>query len=87
MGLRDLKDLWAEMINIYGDSELVIKQFHSIYQANHPRLRSYRNLLLDLLEDFKEYHFTVIPRKGNIAADALAVSASVFHVPEYPNKQ
>ena len=43
--------------------------------------------MLDLLEDFKEHHFTAIPRKENVAADALAVSASVFRVPKYPNKQ
>ena len=43
--------------------------------------------MLDLLEGFKEHHFTVIPRKENVAADALAVSASVFQVPEHPNKQ
>ena len=99
MGLKALKDLHARKINIYGDSEMVVKKFQRSYQAKHPRLRSYRNLVLDLLEDLKEYHFTVIPRKENVAsftiiprkenvaADALVVSASVFQLPMYPNKK
>ena len=87
LGLRALKVLQAKKINIYGDSKLLIKKFERSYQAKHPRLRSYRNLVLDLLEDFKEYHFTVIPRKENVAVDSLPLSASVFQIPIYPNKQ
>ena len=75
--------------NIYinGDCELIINQVKGIYQAKHPRLRSYRNLVLDLLENFKEYHLSVIPRKKNVIPDALVVSASVFKIPAYPNKK
>ena len=43
--------------------------------------------MLDLLEGFKEHQFTVIPRKENVAVDALAVLASFFQLPMYPNKQ
>ena len=43
--------------------------------------------MLDLLEYFEEYHFTIISGKENVVADALVVSASVFQVPKYPNKQ
>ena len=87
LGLRDLKALQAKKISIYGDSMLVIKQVERSYQAKHPRLWSYKNLVLDFLEDFKQYHFTVIPRKENIAVDSLPLSASVFQIPIYPNKQ
>ena len=68
LGLRVLKDLKAKKFHIYGYTELVIKQFERGYQVKNPRLRSYKNLVLDLLEDFKEYHFIVIPRKENVAA-------------------
>ena len=77
----------AKNIYIDGDFELIINQVKGSYQAKHPRLRSYRNLVLDLLEDFKEYNFTVIPRKENVAVDSLPLSASVFQVLEHPNKQ
>ena len=63
LGLKVLKDLKAKRIYIYGDSKLVINQVKGSYQDKHPKLRSYRNLVLDLLEIFKEYHLSVIPRK------------------------
>ena len=63
LGLRALRDLQAKKIDIYGDSELVIKQVQGGYQTKHLRLRSYINLVLDLLEGFKEHQLTVIPRK------------------------
>ena len=47
--LRALKDLQVKKIDIYGDSELVVKQVRGSYQAKHLRLRSYKNLVLDLL--------------------------------------
>ena len=62
-GLRALIDLQAKKIDIYGDFELVVKQVQGSYQAKHLRLRSYRNLVLDLLEGFREHQFTVILRK------------------------
>lgn len=87
LGLRVLKNLRAKKIYIYGDSELVINQFKGSYQAKHPRIRSYRNLVLDFSESFKEYHLSVIPRKENGIVDALAVSTSLFKFPVYPNKK
>ena len=87
LGLRALRDLQAKKIDIYGDFEPVIKQVQRSYQAKHPRLRSYRNLVLDLLEGFKEHQINIIPRKENIAVDALAVSTSVFQVPKHPNEK
>ena len=85
LGLKVLKDLRAKKVYIYGDSKLIINQVKEIYRAKHPRLRSYKNLVLDLLESFKEYSFLVIPRKKNAITDALGVSVSVFKIPIYPN--
>lgn len=86
LGLRVLRNMNAKNIYIYGDSELVINQVKRIYQAKHSRLRSYTNLVLDLLESFNEHHLSFIPRKENGIADALAVLTSVFKIPVYPNK-
>ena len=86
LGLKALKDLHAQRISIQGDSELVIKQVQGSYQAKHPRLKSYKNLVLDLMEGFKEYQYTVIPRGENSEADALAVSSSIFQVLEHPKE-
>ena len=65
----------------------MVKQVQGSYQAKHLRLRLYRNLVLDLLEGFKEHQLTIIPRKENVAVDALAVSASLFQDPKHPNEQ
>jgi len=50
-------------------------------------LRAYRNLVLDLLEEFLEYNLTMIPRGGNQIADALSTSSLVFKIPFFPNKR
>ena len=49
-------------------------------------MKSYRNLVLDLMEGFKECQYTVIPRGENSEADSLAVSTSLFQVPINPNE-
>ena len=53
LGLKALKDLQAQRIDIQGDSELIIRQVQGSYQAKHPRTKLYRNLVLDLMEGFK----------------------------------
>jgi ribonuclease HI len=52
LGLKVLKELGANRIAVHGDSELVINQVKGIYQSKHPILRAYKNLVLDLLEDY-----------------------------------
>jgi ribonuclease HI len=60
LGLRVLKELGAKRIAVHGDSKLIINQVKGIYQSKHPRLRAYKNLVLDLLEEFSEYNLSVI---------------------------
>ena len=85
LSLKMLKVLKAK--KVYGDSQLIINQVNGTYQAKNPRMRSYRNLVLDLLESFKEYHISVIPKYQNVSVDALAVFVSLFKIPIYPNKK
>jgi ribonuclease HI len=61
-GLKVLKGLGAKIIIVHGHSELIINQIKSIYQEKHPKLRAYRNLVLDLLEKFPEYNLSAITR-------------------------
>jgi len=53
--LKILKKLGAKIISVYGDSEWVIKQVKRESQAKHPRMRAYRNAILDILNTFLEY--------------------------------
>jgi hypothetical protein len=65
----------------------VINQVKGIYKTKHPRMREYRNIVLDVLENFTEYNLSVIPRGKNLIVDALATSASVFKIPIFPNRK
>jgi hypothetical protein len=72
---------------IYGDSELIINQVKGVYQAKHPRMRSYRNLVLDLLKCFEGYQLTTISRDRNAIANAFAIAASLFKIPIHLNRK
>lgn len=87
LGLKILKDLQVQQMNIQGDSELIIKKVQGEYQTKYPGLRLYRNLVLDLIQGVKECKFIVIPRKANIEVDSLAVSASLFQIPKNPKEK
>ena len=75
-GLKILRKLNAKRISVYGDSELVIKQMKGEYQAKHPRMRAYRNVVLDILRMFPYYTLTCVPRVQNVIADSLATTTS-----------
>ena len=81
LGLEFLKRMNAQNIYVFGDSELVIKQVEGVYQTKDIRMRAYRNLFLDMLENFQAYSFIVKTRDQNSIADSLAVSASLFIIP------
>jgi hypothetical protein len=42
---------------------------------------------MDLLEEFSEYDLSTIPREKNHITDELAISASVFKIPIFPNNK
>ena len=86
LGLNALKTMKARKIAIYGDSKLIVDRVKGIYQEKYPKMRSYRNLVLELLKEFDEYTILLIPREQNNIVDSLANSSSLFKIPIYPNK-
>jgi ribonuclease HI len=85
LGLRAAKDMGIEEISVFGDAELIVNQIRNLYQAKHPRLRTYRNEVWDLIDSsFLAFNISFIPREENTLADSLAVSASNFRVPLPP---
>ena len=50
-------------------------------------MRSYKNLVLELLDEFDEYTISLIPREQNSITDSLASSTTLFKIPIYPNKE
>ena len=74
-----------QLIYIFGDLELIIKKIKNHRQTKHPRLRAYRNEVLDLDENFFEaFNIQFIPRDGNRLADSLAMAPSTFKHPINP---
>ena len=58
------------------------------YQTKHPRMRAYKNEVLDMLGNFfSEHRVMVIPRVENRIADSLATIARNVKIPIYSNKK
>jgi ribonuclease HI len=83
-GLKLLKKVGAKKIMVRGDSELIIKQIKGEYAAKHPRIRAYRNVVLDAPQFLTEVDLQVMPRGQNILADGLATSTATCKIPFRP---
>ena len=82
-----MKDLGAQRIKVFGDSELVINQVNDSYQTKHPRMRAYRNEVWDMIGNFfTEHMIQVVTRHENMVADSLAVAAGKFKTPSVGKK-
>jgi ribonuclease HI len=79
--LKLLKKVGAKQIMVRGDSELIIKQIKGEYVEKHPRLRAYRNAILDALKCFTEVDLQVMTRGHNILVDGLATLATTCNIP------
>jgi ribonuclease HI len=85
LGLRAAKDMGIEELSVFGDAELIVHQIKNVYQTKHPRLRSYRNEVWDLVDSFlSAFNISFIPREENTMADSLVVSTSNFRIPIPP---
>ena len=83
--LQAAKQMGVQCISIFGNSELIIMQIRNHCQTKHPRLRSYRNEVWDLVEKyFEALNLQYIPREENRLADSLAVAANTFKPPINP---
>ena len=71
---------------MHGDSELIIRQVNGEYSAKHPRLRAYRNDVMDLLKTIEESQLIFFPRQKNIMAHSLTFVARTCLMP-YETKQ
>jgi ribonuclease HI len=76
LGLEIAKDMGIEILNVKGDSDLVILQVKNKYACKSERLRRYRNAIWDVIELFDAMDLIAIPRDQNNLADSLAVAAS-----------
>ncbi|XP_040944257.1 uncharacterized protein [Gossypium hirsutum] len=80
MGICAAIERGIKVLEVYGDSALVIYQLRGEWETRDPKLISYRKLVLELIKEFEDITFCYLPRDENQMADALATLASMIKV-------
>jgi ribonuclease HI len=77
-GIKLLREINVEVIEIFGDSQLVINQLAGEYECKDDILRIYHEECLQLLREFKIVKLDHIPKCHNSEASRLAQGASGY---------
>ncbi len=72
LGLRRARALGAKEVEVFADSELMIRQLGGRYQVKSPSLRPLYDEALKLLEGFSRTRLVHVPREMNKAADEMS---------------
>ncbi|XP_017633077.1 uncharacterized protein LOC108475606 [Gossypium arboreum] len=80
MGICAAIEHKTKVLEVYGDSALVIYQLKGEWETRDPKLINYRKLVLELIEVFDDITFCYLPRDENQMADTLATLASMIRV-------
>jgi len=75
MALKATRDMGVESLQVFADSELVVKQVLGEYKVKNEALRVIYEKVMVLADGFKEFYISHIPREQNKEADALANKA------------
>jgi ribonuclease HI len=82
IGMRDAKEMGIKEMAVFRDAELIIQQVRNVYRAKHPWLRSYRNEVWDMIDNFfSSFNISFVPREDNTSTNSLVVSAILFRIP------
>jgi len=71
IALRELKNYPKEFLDIYGDSQLIIKQLKGEYECKAKNLKPFYEEAISILKNYK-YKLTHVLRNNNKEADELA---------------
>ena len=71
IGLEKAKEIEAEVVEMFMDTELAVKQLKGEYKVKNPALAKLFVKVWNLSHEFKKVSFTHVPREHNKAADAL----------------
>lgn len=80
LGLKAALELKMIDLTIYGDSQLIVNQVKGSYDTKDKKLRPYRLVVLELLEQLHRYTINTIARTNNRYADAMASVASLVPI-------
>lgn len=72
IGLRRARELGVREVEVFADSELMIRQLGGRYQVKSPSLRPLYEEALKLLNDFSRVKLVHVPRDMNAAADEMS---------------
>lgn len=75
LGLRRAKELGVREVEVFADSELMIRQLGGRYQVKSPSLRPLYEEALKLLNTFERVKLVHVPREMNRAADEMSNQA------------
>lgn len=71
-GLQEAVKREDEVVEVYMDSELVVRQIKGIYKVKKPEFKPYWEEAQSYIKKFKKFSIQHIPRELNKKADALA---------------
>lgn len=72
LGLKRARELGVREVEVFADSELMIRQLGGRYQVRSPSLRPLYEEALRLLNDFERVKLVHVPREMNRAADEMS---------------
>lgn len=72
LGLKRAKELGVQEVEVFADSELMIRQLGGRYQVKSPSLRPLYEEVLELLNQFGRFKLVYVPREMNAAADEMS---------------
>ncbi|XP_075665598.1 uncharacterized protein LOC142635299 [Castanea sativa] len=78
VGLKAARRLGIKRLKVFGDSELVIRQFEAIYGVKNPNLAAYRAAVQRIMKHFTSTEYKVVNRGENKLVDSLATLAIKF---------
>lgn len=81
LGLKLIKILGAIRVSVLGDYELIVQQIKGQYSTNDPRLKYYRDTVIEILNTFLETKLAKIPRKHNLQSHSLTMFSSTYKLP------
>ena len=79
LALEEALALGADVVQVYMDSELLVRQLNGQYKVRSPKLRGYFEESRELLSKFIKYAIIHINREENREADRLANDAIREH--------
>lgn len=74
-GLQRATELKAEILQVYLDSELIVKQIKGLYRVKNEGLKPFYQKAIALKKEFSKFSIDHVPRAKNAYADALANEA------------